>query len=122
MTKYLLKYRINKDKCAEYTKFFSTRSLDGYLKNIGSDIKIIGRWNTVGESSGYCICEATSCKSINNFLLVWSQRVNFEYIECYPVLDDNQARKIILGEEPDYKIYYGDKIETEPKNEEGTYV
>lgn len=100
---YYLKYVINESARADCTTLFGGMSEEDDLRDMGPDIQLVGRWSTVGESSGFCICKATSAKAMNSWLLNWSSMAT---IECYPVVDDNMARKIILKEEPSFTVDY----------------
>ncbi len=118
MTLYFLKYCINESSRSECTTLFGGMTTDDDKRDMGSDIDMLGRWSTVGSSSGFCICESQSASELHNWLLNWS---NMATIECYPVVDDNCAREIILGKEPTFKVDYS-KVGDSAKDGESLFV
>ena len=97
MVLYYLKYKILQDSAsrAQCLTAFGHMTEDDDRRDAGDDIRIVGRWNTVGELAGYCVCEAPSAKALHAWLLNWAALAT---IEAYPVLDDNAARRVLLGE------------------------
>ncbi len=117
MPVFLLKYTINETSRSDCMTLFGGMTPEDDLKDTGSEIKLLGRWSTVGLSSGYCICESPNAKELHKWLLNWSTMAK---IECYPVVDDNKARKIILKREPDYLVDYSN-VSNEAKEGESLY-
>ena len=90
---YYLKYQILDAARADCTTLFGGMTDDDDRKDAGADVEMVGRWATVGESAGYCICRATTASALHAWLLNWSAMAT---IQCVPVVDDNQARRILL--------------------------
>lgn len=103
MPVFYLKYTINESARSDCMTLFGGMTPEMDAQDMGPDIRLIGRWSTVGESAGYCICEAKNAKVLNAWLLNWSVMAT---IECHPVVDDNMAREIILKEKPSFIVDY----------------
>jgi hypothetical protein len=117
MPLFYLKYTINENARSDCMTYFGGMTPDDDVKDMGKDIQLLGRWSTVGESSGFCICQAKNAKVLNSWLLNWSTMAT---IECFPVVDDNAARKIILGNEPSFMFDYTN-VGNEAKSDESLY-
>ena len=103
MPLFYLKYKINENARVDCMTHFGSMTLDDDLMDMGPDVKLIGRWNCVGDSSGFCICEASSANVLNKWLLNWVPMVT---IDASPMVDDNQARAIILKSSPSFEFDY----------------
>lgn len=117
MPLYFLEYKILDNARSDCMTYFGSMSAEDDAADTGENIELLGRWSTVGEASGYCVCRATDAKALNNWLYNW---VNMATIKVWPVLDDNQARKIISGAEPSYTVDYS-SLNTEPGKGESLY-
>lgn len=111
---FLLKYVISEKSRSDCMTLFGGMTPEDDAKDTGENIKLLGRWATVGLSSGYCICEALNAKELHKWLLNWSTMAT---IDCIPVVDDNEARKIILKSEPSYKVDYSNVNKAAKENE-----
>ncbi len=103
MPLFYLKYSLLDNTRSDCMILFGGMDADDDKRDTGDDINILGRWSTVGEASGYCICEAKDAKSLNKWLMNW---ITMATIVVHPILDDNSARKIILGKEPPFAFDY----------------
>ena len=103
MPLFYLKYTINENARVDCMTHFGSMTSDDDLVDMGPNVKLIGRWNCVGDSSGFCICEALSANVLNKWLLNW---VPMATIDVSPIVDDNQARAIILKTSPSFKFDY----------------
>ena len=106
MVLFYLKYQILPDPAArtQCLTTFGHMTPEDDARDAGASIHILGRWNTVGESAGYCVCEAPDAKALHGWLLNWAPVAT---IEAHPVLDDNAARRILLGaEEAPFTVDY----------------
>tara|TARA_B110000008_G_scaffold232875_2_gene236558 strand:+ start:1000 stop:1701 length:702 start_codon:yes stop_codon:yes gene_type:complete len=117
MPLFYLKYTINESARGDCITLFGGMTKEMDLKDMGENVKLLGRWSTVAESAGYCICEAKDAKSLNNWLLNWAIMAK---IEAYPIVDDNTAREIILKEKPSYEVDYS-KVGFEAREGESLY-
>lgn len=112
MVLYYLKYRILDAARADCTTLFGGMTPEDDRRDTGASVEMVGRWSTVGESAGYCICRAESASMLHAWLLNWSSLAT---IECWPVVDDNQARRILRRqleekEEASYTVDYSRAI------------
>ncbi len=85
--------------------------------DMGDGIELLGRWSTLGEGAGFCVCKAENARVLGNWLANWIPMVT---ITVVPVVDDNQAREIILGKKPEYIVTY-DKTGAQAKDGESLY-
>ena len=78
--------------------------------DVGS-CKLLGRWHNLGCASGHFFCESPDAVALGSWLQNWISTATCKVV---PVVDDNQARKIILkGEEPSFHATYYDKVGNE---------
>ena len=103
MPRYYVKYTLNETSRVECMSRFAMMTPEDDLADMGEDVTMVGRWATVGESSGFCIAEAKTTKSLHNWLSNWAPMAT---MEVFPVVDDNQAREIVLGGQPSYTVDY----------------
>lgn len=103
MPLFYIKYTLLDSARSDCMTLFGGMTASDDKNEMGENIKMIGRWSTVGESSGFCICEATDSKALGEWLTNW---VPMATIVTVPVLDDNMAREIILNKTPDYQVDY----------------
>lgn len=80
-------------------------------------VELLGRWSDVGTASGLCLFRAEKYSDAVSWLYNW---VPMATCTVKPVCDDNVARRIILGKEPDYLIDYS-HVGDEPVEDEVLY-
>ena len=80
------------NKKIECYNIFSKMNSDDDISDAGNNIKILGRWHTVGGGSGTCICESTNIESIFSWMFNWNQMCD---ILVEPVIDDMTFRNIL---------------------------
>ena len=117
MPLFFLKYVVNEDSRSDCMTLFGGMTEEQDAADTGEYVKIMGRWATVGSSSGYCICDDSNAKELNKWLLNWATMAT---IDCIPVVDDNDARRIILKSEPSYTVDY-DNVKNDAKDGESLY-
>ena len=118
MSLFYLKYTLldaHRDTCMI---LFGGMSAEDDAADVGPDVTILGRWATVGECSGYMICTATDADALNLWLVKWSTMAT---ITVTPILDDNQARRIVLKATPPYVTSY-DSIDADAREGECLYA
>ena len=86
------------------------------IKELG-EVELLGRWACVGELRGFCIVKADTVDIIQKWLNNWTTMAD---IKVTPCLDDNEHRKLILGEDPQYSVVY-ENINASPKDGESLY-
>jgi hypothetical protein len=97
---------------------FGGMTADDDKKDMGPNVEVLGRWSTLGEGAGYCICKATDTVALGTWLLNW---ITMATIAVTPVVDDNQARQIILGKPADFCFDYSN-VKREPTEGESLYM
>lgn len=109
----ILPNQATRDACMTYFGGMTENDDDREL----GEVNLLGRWSTVGEARGFCIAEAVNATAIARWLNGW---ISMASIYTVPVLDDNQQRALILGEEPSYTVSY-DMVHAEAKAGESLY-
>jgi hypothetical protein len=117
MPRFYIKYTLNQNSRVECMSRFAMMSPEDDLADMGEEVDMIGRWATVGESSGFCVAEATTTKALHKWLSNWAPMAT---MEVFPVVDDNQAREIILGSTPSFVVDYSN-VNSEAKDGESLY-
>lgn len=118
MPLYYIKFNILDNARSDYLAIFGAMTEQDDIKDMGEDVKLLGRWLTIGQTAAFCICEVKNNQALSSWLLNW---VNMCTIVTIPIVDDNDARRIILNEEPDYLVDY-DKVKNEANEGENLYV
>ena len=62
MPTFFCEYKILDEARDDCMTFFGGMTPEDDLRDLGGKIRLLGRWSTVGEASGYCVCEAPHCK------------------------------------------------------------
>lgn len=119
MPLFLLKFNIVEGARSDCMTLFGGMTEADDKADMGSGIELIGRWSTLGEGAGYCVCRADNAKTLGNWLANWLPMVT---ITVVPVVDDNEARRIILGSEPDYTVDYSRAGDAPTTDDESLYL
>jgi hypothetical protein len=117
MMTFLLRYTILESERDDCMTLFGGMTESDDRADTGPEITIRGRWSTPGEGSGFCICESPNAKSLTAWLTNWATMAT---IVVTPVVDDNHAREIILGEKPAFEVAY-DRVGDEALDGETLY-
>jgi hypothetical protein len=103
-TTYLLRYRVLDEHRTACLRAFGAMTADDDAEDVGEGVRVLGRWSTVGDATGYCVCAADSAAALHRWLLHWLPMAS---IDVKPIVDDNQARAIVLGTRtPPYVVDY----------------
>ena len=117
MTLFLVKWKImDNARVPCFTYFGSMTQADDIAESPG--VEILGRWGSLGNASGCCICKAVKYSDVSSWIYNWAPMAN---IEIKAVCDDNVARKIISGSEPSYLVDYS-HVGDEPDEGETLYM
>ena len=81
-------------------------------------VELLGRWSVMGNASGSFVCKAEKHTDVESWLYNWVPMAN---INIKPICDDNVARQIILGRDPDFLFDYS-KVNNEPEEGETLYM
>lgn len=90
--KFMLRWSLHPDKRHEALKGFSQMDDAADQADMGSSIKLIGRWHDVGKSTGVAIFEADDAVAMANWTLNWNSILDIT--DVVPVLDDQEARAL----------------------------
>ena len=119
MPLYCIQFSIEAPSRAACIAAFAAMTADDDRKDAGDGVRIVGRWSAVGESAGYCICDAATARALNAWLLNWSTMAT---MRVTPVVDDNEARCILLkASAPPFRVDYSHAGD-EPADGESLYV
>ena len=116
MTLYLLSWKIMDVARVPCMTYFGSMTPEDDARD-AAGVEILGRWGEVGNASGTCICRAQKYTDVANWAYNW---VPMATIDVKPICDDNVARKIVLGKEPDYMVSY-EHVSDEPQEGETLY-
>jgi hypothetical protein len=89
--KYWVTWRIHTDKRHEALKTFSQMTVDDDRKDLGPDVKLIGRWHDLASFEGLAIVETEKAEAIANWLLNWNHIIDTKVV---PVLNDEECRVV----------------------------
>ena len=77
-------------------------------------VELLGRWSVMSNASGGFVCRADKHTDVESWLYNW---VPMADINITPICDDNVARRVILGKEPDFLVDYS-HVNDEPEEGE----
>ena len=85
--------------------FASMDAAMDHAEEVQANINLLGRWSNIAAGKGHAIVEAKSSNDVFRFLARWTKHSCTCTVT--PVLDDNEARRVILGtQELPYEIVY----------------
>lgn len=96
--------------------YFASMTRDDDLAEL-KGVELLGRWSDIGTASGVCLFKAEKYTDAVSWLYNW---VPMATCTVKPIVDDNTARKIILGQEPEYQVDYS-HVNDEPVEDEVLY-
>ena len=96
--------------------YFASMTKEDDLAELNG-VELLGRWSDIGTASGVCIFKADKYADAMSWLYNW---VPMATCSVKPVCDDNVARRIILGKEPEYTVDYS-HVGDEPVENEVLY-
>ena len=86
-------YAGNKD---DVFTLYASMTPESDAKDAGN-CKILGRWSDAGTGSGFCIFTAPTGADVQAWVANWAPMAD---INVTPILDDDMAREVILGQKP----------------------
>ena len=87
----MLTWRVHPEKRQAAFTAFSQMTPEDDLKDMGSNIKLIGRWHDLSEFSGVAICETDDPQALASWALNWNNVLDLRTVI---VLDDQEAREV----------------------------
>ena len=92
--KFLLTYKMHKNKKIECFDLFGSMGHDDDAKDSGPNIHVDSRLHDMGEGTGLCIVDAHSTHDIYSWAYNWAGMCD---ITLKPMLTDHEARLIVQG-------------------------
>jgi len=89
----MLTWRVHPDKRQTALDAFSQMTSDDDKKDLGNNIRLIGRWHDLSQFTGVAICESDDPQALANWALNWTSNGLLD-IETTLVLDDEEARAV----------------------------
>ncbi len=89
--KFLVSWQIHADKRHDALKSFSEMTAEDDAKDMGENVKLIGRWHDLVSFTGVAVCEASDGTAVHRWLLNWNEILD---AEVTPVLDDEETRAV----------------------------
>lgn len=114
MPLFYCEYEILDHTRSDCMTFFGSMTDEDDKKEMGEHITLHGRWSTVGEARGCCIATAKNGQVLTDWLYNWLPMAT---CTVWPMVDDNDAREIILKQKPTYTVDYS-HVGDEPKEDE----
>ncbi len=118
MNTFICEYNILSDQNTRDTclTLFGSMTVEDDKKEL-KEVILLGRWSCVGESKGFCVVQSKCVESVQTWLINWIPMAD---IKITPCLDDNDHRRLILKEDPEYLVDYKN-IDSGPKDGESLY-
>lgn len=117
-TTFYCTWEIFPDKIDDCTTYYASMDEAKDKADMGPNCNLLGRWSDVPMSQGHMICQARSVKDIHSWFQNWSTMAR---IQVKPVVNDNEAREILLKQAPSWSFDYKD-VGYEPTDGESMYV
>ncbi|MFI5187060.1 MAG: DUF3303 domain-containing protein [Chitinophagales bacterium] len=89
--KFMVTWRVHPDKRQAVFNAFSQMTVEDDKKDLGSKIKLIGRWHDLSEFTGVAICESDDAQAVASWALNWNSALD---VKTVVVLDDEEARAV----------------------------
>jgi hypothetical protein len=89
--KFMITWRVHPDKRQAAFNAFSQMTLSDDQKDMGSKIKLIGRWHDLSDFSGVAIAESDDPQALASWALNWNNVLDMKTVV---VLDDQEAREV----------------------------
>jgi len=89
--KFMVTWRIHPDKRQAAFSAFSQMTSEDDLKDMGDNIKLIGRWHDLSQFTGVAICESDDPLALASWALNWNSILD---VQTSLVLDDKEAREV----------------------------
>jgi hypothetical protein len=89
--KFMATWRVHDAKRHDALKTFSQMTTDDDRTDMGSHIKLIGRWHDLQRFTGVAIFETDDPEALASWILNWNGIID---IDVTPVLDDAEVRAL----------------------------
>jgi hypothetical protein len=89
--KFMANWRVHEGKLHQVIPHFSQMTPEQDQADMGSRIKLIGRWHDLARGRGVAICETDSAGAMAAWALNWNNVLD---LDIAVVLDDKEAREL----------------------------
>ena len=89
--KFMVTWRLHPDKRDAAIEGFARMTAEDDKRDMGENIKLIGRWHDMSEGTGVAICESDDPLAMATWALHWSTVLD---LQTRVVLDDQEARAV----------------------------
>jgi hypothetical protein len=89
--KFMVNWRVHEGKLHQIMPHFSQMTPEQDQADLGSWIKLIGRWHDLLRGRGVAICETDSAEAIAAWALNWNNVLD---LDIAVVLDDKEGREV----------------------------
>jgi Protein of unknown function (DUF3303) len=89
--KFMVSWRVHPDKRQAVFNAFSQMTTDDDKKDMGTKVRLIGRWHDLSEFTGVAICESDDAQAVSSWALNWNNVLDLKTVM---VLDDEEARAV----------------------------
>ena len=96
--KFMITWQVHKGKIHEALFHFAKMTPAEDKADIGSQIKLIGRWHDLARGRGVAICESDSAEAVSNWALNWNGVLD---ADVAVVLDDKETRALVKNRAKD---------------------
>ena len=86
---YLIEWTVKPENRIACGNIFGNMTAEDDVKDVGDEIKLVGRWHTLGGTGGTCIVDCSDHGALNTFMLNWGPLCD---ISVHPVVDDASSR------------------------------
>src|ERR1044072_4860875 len=86
--KFMVTWRLHPEKREAALHAFAQMTADDDKRDVGDNIKLIGRWHDLSEGTGVAICESEDPLALASWALHWNSVLD---IQTRMVLDDEEA-------------------------------
>lgn len=93
-------------------------TLEDDAKDRGEDAVMLGRWSDPATATGVMVCKAKDATALHSWMVNWAHLAN---CKVYPILDDNEVRRIAPVKPSDYQLPPCDQVGDEPQEGESLY-
>jgi len=89
--KFMLTWSLHREKRQDALRGFSAMTAADDAKDMGDNIKLIGRWHDLAAGAGVAIFESNDAVAMANWALNWNPMLD---VTVVPVLDDEETRAL----------------------------
>ncbi len=91
--KFMSTWRVHPDKRQAVVNAFAQMTVEDIKKDIGTQIRLIGRWHDISQLTGVVIFESDDAMAVGSWALNWNSVLDLQTVV---VLDDEEARAVGL--------------------------